>query len=305
MEEPTKHKQYLTARKKHHVIYKTTCSVTGRYYIGMHSTDELEDGYLGSGKRLWQSIKKHGKEAHSYQILEHLPSREALRLRETELVNEELIGDPLCMNLALGGGNLWNTAQAPYVKVKQKDGVKKFWDSPAGTLLKERYSQSAGHAWTPKSREKASIAAVKRMARMKADGSWDKVVAKNKVTCSMRPGLTVEQRSKLSTSLLTSEKYKNRQMPVGFGETIAATLVGNSRRKKVWTLLDGEKEMLIENLEKWLRDNNAVLQGAYFVIQGDTKLIVKERYDKYVATQDARNAAKRERRKLNSRKDPS
>lgn len=28
----------------------------------MHSTDNLDDGYVGSGKRLWNSIKKHGKE---------------------------------------------------------------------------------------------------------------------------------------------------------------------------------------------------------------------------------------------------
>lgn len=105
--EEKKPKQYLTARRKHHVIYRTTCKVTGRYYIGMHSTDKLDDGYLGSGKRLWQSIRKHGIENHVYEIIEHLPSRELLRAREAELVNEEMIGDSMCMNIALGGGGGW------------------------------------------------------------------------------------------------------------------------------------------------------------------------------------------------------
>ena len=94
------------ARKQHthHYIYKTTCNVTGRYYIGMHSTSNLEDGYIGSGRRLWLSINKHGKESHSIEILEWLPDRSSLKLREKEIVNEDLLKDEMCMNLQIGGG---------------------------------------------------------------------------------------------------------------------------------------------------------------------------------------------------------
>lgn len=92
-------------RKPHefNFIYKTTCLITGRYYIGMHSTSNLNDGYLGSGTRLWKSINKHGKENHSIEILEFLPDRKALAARERELVNEDLLKDPLSMNIMLGG----------------------------------------------------------------------------------------------------------------------------------------------------------------------------------------------------------
>jgi hypothetical protein len=69
----------------------------------MHSTDNLNDGYLGSGKRLWNSIKKHGKGNHSIEILEYYDNREDLRNRETDLVNEDCLKDPMCMNLVLGG----------------------------------------------------------------------------------------------------------------------------------------------------------------------------------------------------------
>jgi hypothetical protein len=94
------------ARKEHtyHYIYKTTCNITGRYYIGMHSTSNLEDGYVGSGRRLWLSIRKHGKENHSVEILEWLLDRSSLKLREKEIVNEDLLKDKMCMNLQLGGG---------------------------------------------------------------------------------------------------------------------------------------------------------------------------------------------------------
>lgn len=90
--------------KTYHYIYKTTCLVTGRFYVGMHSTDNLEDGYLGSGKRLGYSRKKHGDAQHIKVIIEMLPSREALKTREKELVNSDLLKHPQCMNLQEGGG---------------------------------------------------------------------------------------------------------------------------------------------------------------------------------------------------------
>lgn len=69
----------------------------------MHSTDNLEDNYLGSGKRLIHSVNKYGKENHKVEILEFLDSRKELIRREIELVNESLLQDPMCMNLKLGG----------------------------------------------------------------------------------------------------------------------------------------------------------------------------------------------------------
>jgi hypothetical protein len=69
----------------------------------MHSTSNLEDDYIGSGKRLWLSIRKHGRENHTKEILEFLETREDLKRREKEIVNENFIADPMCMNLKEGG----------------------------------------------------------------------------------------------------------------------------------------------------------------------------------------------------------
>ena len=65
--------------KKYHFIYKTTNLLSGKYYIGMHSTDNLGDGYLGSGKRLRYSINKYGEENHNREILEFVDSRKELK----------------------------------------------------------------------------------------------------------------------------------------------------------------------------------------------------------------------------------
>lgn len=92
-------------RKQHdyHFIYKTVNLINEKFYIGMHSTSNLEDGYIGSGKRLWYSIKKHGRENFKMEILEFLPDRSSLKLREKEIVNSDLLKEELCMNLAHGG----------------------------------------------------------------------------------------------------------------------------------------------------------------------------------------------------------
>ena len=89
--------------KKYHFIYKTTNTLTGRYYIGMHSTNDLEDGYLGSGKRLRYSIRKYGAENHIREILEFCDSREELSKRENEIVTLNEIAKEECMNLKIGG----------------------------------------------------------------------------------------------------------------------------------------------------------------------------------------------------------
>ena len=69
----------------------------------MHSTSNLNDGYLGSGRRLWLSIRKYGKANHNMEILEFLPDRISLKEREREIINESLLLDPMCMNLQPGG----------------------------------------------------------------------------------------------------------------------------------------------------------------------------------------------------------
>ena len=86
-----------------HYIYKTTCNFNQKYYIGMHSTSNLEDGYMGSGKRLRYSIRKYGKDNHTKIILEFLPNRESLKEREVEIVNSDLLLEEKCMNLKPGG----------------------------------------------------------------------------------------------------------------------------------------------------------------------------------------------------------
>lgn len=89
--------------KKYNFIYKTTNLLSGKYYYGMHSTDNLEDGYMGSGRRLRYSLNKYGNENHKREIIEFCINRKELKKREKEIINLNEIAKEDCMNLMVGG----------------------------------------------------------------------------------------------------------------------------------------------------------------------------------------------------------
>lgn len=107
------------SNRKYHFIYKTTNILTGRYYYGMHSTDDLDDNYLGSGKRLRRSIIKYGEENHKREIVEFCKDREELIKRESEIVNLNEVAKKDCMNMQLGGGGGFSSKEH-----QQKCGAK-------------------------------------------------------------------------------------------------------------------------------------------------------------------------------------
>jgi len=120
----------------------------------MHSTDNLEDEYIGSGRRLWLSINKHGRENHNREILEFLESRQALKNRETQLVNEDVLKDPMCMNLVYGGGGGFISKDG--CKKGARNRAIKLWSDPVlSKRRKEQISEELKERWTsPEYREK-------------------------------------------------------------------------------------------------------------------------------------------------------
>ena len=113
--------------KKYHYIYRITHITTGFIYIGIHSTDDLQDGYFangiyepsgndpfkwrklnhGSKRSKYQHIRnamiKYGREAFSREIIEWCETREILIRREANIVNREFIERADTYNNRTGG----------------------------------------------------------------------------------------------------------------------------------------------------------------------------------------------------------
>ena len=92
----------------YYIIYKTTNKINGKYYIGMHKTDDLEDGYLGSGTHLCNALNKYGKENFEREILEYCNSDEEMHNAEARYITEDVVNDKSSYNLKLGGEGGWD-----------------------------------------------------------------------------------------------------------------------------------------------------------------------------------------------------
>ena len=49
--------------KAYYYLYKITSLIPSKpyYYLGKHSTNDIEDSYFGSGTRLIRTLKKYGR----------------------------------------------------------------------------------------------------------------------------------------------------------------------------------------------------------------------------------------------------
>ena len=107
-------------------IYKTTCLVNGKIYIGQHEGSE-DDGYIGSGEIFTLALRKYGKENFRREILRRCETLHELRIWEHVYIKKYHSQDPtIGYNIADGDVNSseYNPAKLPEVREKIRMAAK-------------------------------------------------------------------------------------------------------------------------------------------------------------------------------------
>lgn len=120
-----------------YTIYKVTNKINQKIYIGKHQTDNLNDGYYGSGKLIKSAIKKYGKENFSKEIMFIFETEVEMNNKEKELITEEFVSMKNTYNVGIGGEG------GPHFKGKKHSSeTKKLISSKSGKKFSELEKQN-------------------------------------------------------------------------------------------------------------------------------------------------------------------
>ena len=218
-----------------YIVYKTTNTTNRKYYIGKHKQRGLDfDGYLGSGKVLLESIRKHGKDNFIRETLEICKTDNDCYVQEEKHLCEHL-HDSNCYNLVPGGRGTGSGKDHPlYGKTRSEETKRKISEANTGNIVSEerknRISQSMKQTIKNMSPEERSERAIKSMNA---------------------PETYTEERSgkisKALTGIVRSEKTKKQMSETtlkqmeNLGTDVRKDIYGSSVKGKTWKLVNGKR----------------------------------------------------------------
>jgi hypothetical protein len=111
-------KDSLKKIHNYYFIYKIINVLDNKFYIGIHQTNDLDDGYFGSGLLIKRSIKKHGKNNFKREIIEFCSNYEDLKSLEKKIITLDFIQENkgVCYNIQVGGSGGDNLSNHPNIK---------------------------------------------------------------------------------------------------------------------------------------------------------------------------------------------
>lgn len=152
-------------------LYKITNNVNGKFYIGVHKTDNPNDDYMGSGLLIKKAIQKYGVESFTKEILETFISSDAAYTREKEIVNEDLVERDDVYNLSIGGNGSFHFANANKTPLKRSKigrlGAEKLHSSSEEE--KEETFKKISDALTGKKYRKGIITSIEDTSQKRSD----------------------------------------------------------------------------------------------------------------------------------------
>lgn len=212
---------YINSREfeMYHIVYVTVNSVNLNFYIGKHSTSNLNDGYLGSGYILKRAIKKYG-ENKFYRLDFCFCNSEAEAFITERKVIEKLQCKDGCYNIGSGGEGGDNISRNPKkTEILQKMSVasKRKWQDAA---FREKIHTNRQAAMTTDGHRQLRSELAKHL--------WEDEKYRSKTISATVASLNTEEsklkRSQIHAALWGNEAYRNKMMGILRSEEHRQTL---------------------------------------------------------------------------------
>jgi hypothetical protein len=127
-------------------VYKTTCLLNNKYYIGVHSERRKSDGYIGCGvcsdgtavnlknkgirSAFIDSVLKYGYKNFKREIIKEFQSIEEAYEFEKNILTKDFIKNKDCLNIKVGGiGGINKNTCKPIEIIDCKTGELIYFDS--------------------------------------------------------------------------------------------------------------------------------------------------------------------------------
>jgi len=153
------------SKRKFHIVYQTTNIINNMIYVGAHSTDLLDDGYIGSGHRITMAVNKYGIKNFKRDILHIFDTPEKMFNKEAEIVNEEFLKRSDVYNIVEGGFGGYNKGTTGLKHLHHPESGKRCAVHPnaipsmlqEGWVIGRNMSSTSNTVWVFKDDEKRMI----------------------------------------------------------------------------------------------------------------------------------------------------
>lgn len=264
-------------------IYETTNLINGHKYIGQHKSEVFDEKYIGSGKYLWNAIRKYGKENFVVKLIEKCDSQNHLNEREIYWIKfYNAVKSDKYYNIAEGGFGYGNTlsglSKEDYKSFCEKARLNHLGNKNPQYGLRGKLSPSFGCVRSEKVRKQISISVKKtfestsieeknrrRNAQILAQtGSKRTPEQKENMKKAQNKPETKKKRSNSLKGIPRTNEWKCK-----ISESQKGKIVTKEQKQKISNAIKGSKWMNNGNVSLQVKPheiNDYILQGYKFGI---------------------------------------
>ena len=235
-------------KHKFNFVYLTTHIDSGKQYIGSHSTNNIDDGYIGSGIILENYLKKFGKEAFKREILQICKDNREARTLEGFYIEKYKTLKPNGMNISPAGG-------LGFIGCHSEESKQNISES-----LKKGFSSGNRSQWnTNKKLEKSHIEKIsKSVSKAMKEGVAQKISNSTKGTKNPFYGKKHTSESMKKMSIFRKNKsweeiygIKSSEMKDKWSKRYTGknNNMAGKTLMDVWTIKYGEEKALLRYIE--------------------------------------------------------